>query len=112
MQKKTTDLYAEENNRSVCRREEKRWVLSFDSKDETEDAYLTESGSEFQITYYINISRELVHFQVSSAMLLYVHRDNKDCWGRGAQDVHLDFHTASNSDWFNVSVQLWILPQV
>ena len=27
-------------------------------------------------------------------MLLYVHRDNKDCLGRGAQDGHLDFHTA------------------
>ena len=28
-------------------------------------------------------------------MLLYIHRDQKDCWGRGAQDYHLDFHTAS-----------------
>ena len=27
-------------------------------------------------------------------MLLYVHRDRTDCLGRGAQDVHLDFHTA------------------
>ena len=26
-------------------------------------------------------------------MLLYVHRDHKDFWGRGAQDGHLDFHT-------------------
>ena len=24
----------------------------------------------------------------------YVHRDHKDYWGRGAQDGHLDFHTA------------------
>ena len=27
-------------------------------------------------------------------MLLYVHKDPKDCLGRGTQDVHLDFHTA------------------
>ena len=27
-------------------------------------------------------------------MLLYVPRDHKDCWGQGAQDGHLDFHTA------------------
>ena len=26
-------------------------------------------------------------------MLLYVHRDHKDYQGRGAQDVHLGFHT-------------------
>ena len=30
----------------------------------------------------------------SRSMLLYVHRDHKDYWGRGAQDDHLDFHTA------------------
>ena len=27
-------------------------------------------------------------------MLLYVHRDNEDYQGLGAQDSHLDFHTA------------------
>ena len=27
-------------------------------------------------------------------MLLYVHRDHNNYKGRGAQDVHLDFHTA------------------
>ena len=27
-------------------------------------------------------------------MLLEVHRDRTDFYGRGAQDVHLDFHTA------------------
>ena len=27
-------------------------------------------------------------------VLLYVHRDHKDSNGRGAQDVHLDLHTA------------------
>ena len=27
-------------------------------------------------------------------MLLYVHRDRKDYSGQGAQDVHLEFHTA------------------
>ena len=26
-------------------------------------------------------------------MLLEVHRDRTVCWGRGAQDGHLDFHT-------------------
>ena len=26
-------------------------------------------------------------------MLLYVHRDHKDYYGRGAQDDHLGFHT-------------------
>ena len=30
----------------------------------------------------------------SSSILLYVHRDHKDDWGRGAQDGHLDFHAA------------------
>ena len=30
----------------------------------------------------------------SSSVLLYVHRDHKDRSGRGAQDGHLDFHTA------------------
>ena len=30
----------------------------------------------------------------SSSVLLYVHRDHKDYQGRGAQDGHLDFHTA------------------
>ena len=30
----------------------------------------------------------------SSSVLLYVHRDHKDYYGRGAQDGHLDFHTA------------------
>ena len=30
----------------------------------------------------------------SSSVLLYVHRDYKDYYGRGAQDVHFDFHIA------------------
>ena len=30
-------------------------------------------------------------------MLLYVHRDHKDYYGRGAQDVHFDIHTADES---------------
>ena len=30
----------------------------------------------------------------SSSVFLYVHRDSTDCWGQGAHDVHLDFHTA------------------
>ena len=29
----------------------------------------------------------------SPSVLLYVHKDHKDYYGRGAQDVHLDFHT-------------------
>ena len=28
------------------------------------------------------------------SVLLYVHRDRKDCYRWGAQDGHLDFHTA------------------
>ena len=28
------------------------------------------------------------------AMLPYVHGDRKNCYGRGAQEGHLDFHTA------------------
>ena len=31
---------------------------------------------------------------VTCSTLLHVHRDHKDCYGRGAQDGHLDFHTA------------------
>ena len=31
-------------------------------------------------------------------MLLYIHRDHKDYKGRGAQDGHLDFHAALNSE--------------
>ena len=27
--------------------------------------------------------------------LLYIHKDHKEYWGQGAQDGHLDFHTAS-----------------
>ena len=38
--KKTTDQYAEE----------KRWVFSFDLKEESEDECLTERSREFQIT--------------------------------------------------------------
>ena len=30
----------------------------------------------------------------SSSVFLHVHRDSTDCWGQGAHDVHLDFHTA------------------
>ena len=30
----------------------------------------------------------------SSSMLLYVNSNHKDYWGRGAQNGHLDFHTA------------------
>ena len=37
------------------------------------------------------LSSEPTH---SSPMLLYVHRDHKDYYGRVAQDGHLDFHTA------------------
>ena len=29
-----------------------------------------------------------------SVVLLYVHRDHKDYYGQGAQDSHLNFHTA------------------
>ena len=32
--------------------------------------------------------------ELCSSVLLYVHRDPTDYLGRGAQDVHLDFHTA------------------
>ena len=32
--------------------------------------------------------------QSSSSVLLYIHRDLKDYKGWGAQDGHLDFHTA------------------
>ena len=42
----------------------------------------------------------------SSSVLLYVHRDHKDCQGRGAQDVHLDFHTAPEL-WFRRPSQLF-----
>ena len=31
-------------------------------------------------------------------MLLYVHGDQKDSQGRGAEDGHLDFHTAMRSE--------------
>ena len=35
-----------------------------------------------------------LRYYSSSSVLLYIHRDHKDYEGRGAQDVHLDFHTA------------------
>ena len=38
-------------------------------------------------------SRSITFILVSS-ILLYVHRDHKDQQGRGAQDGHLDLHTA------------------
>ena len=31
----------------------------------------------------------------TSSTLLYVHRDRTDYYGRGAQDIHPDFHTAA-----------------
>ena len=51
----------------------------------------------------------VIHFNVSlivtgtvtrrtvfSSMLLYVHRDHKDYYGRGAQDGHVDLHTVQS----------------
>ena len=37
-------------------------------------------------------------------MLLYAHRDHKDYKGRGAQDVHLDFHTQLLNSGFCVAL--------
>ena len=39
-------------------------------------------------------ARHYVKQRHSSSVLLYVHSDHKDCQGRGAQDGHLNFHTA------------------
>ena len=39
---------------------------------------------------------------VPCSLLLYVHRDHKDSQGWGAQDCHLDFHTAPELWWFLV----------
>ena len=41
----------------------------------------------------------------SSSMLLYVHRDCTDYYGRGTKDVHLHFHTVLSSDSLSVQVQ-------
>ena len=43
-------------------------------------AYLTEASEKFTLS--------------SSSMLLYDNKDRTDYKGRGAQDGHLDFHTA------------------
>ena len=41
-------------------------------------------------------------------MLLYVHRDRKDYyWGLGAQDDHLDFHTAPEIERRKKMVMMW-----
>ena len=38
----------------------------------------------------------MAHLSLSSSVLLYVHRDNiKEFRGRGAQDGHLNIHTAT-----------------
>ena len=55
--KKTTDQYAEE----------KRWVFSFDLKEEIEDECLTERGREFQITrpmYLKDISPRVLQLSI------------------------------------------------
>ena len=43
-------------------------------------------------------------------MLLHVHRDCKDYEGRGAQDGHLDFHTAPDL-WPNNNVFYTAMPR-
>ena len=45
----------------------------------------------------LSFPRRVVNPSCSSSLWLYVHRDHKDYWGRGAQDGPLDFHTAPAS---------------
>ena len=44
------------------------------------------------------------------SVLLYVYRDHTDCLGRGAQDGHLDFHTAPELVKMTKTRILYILP--
>ena len=44
----------------------------------------------------------------SSSTLLYFHRDHKDCYGRGDQNGHLDFHTAPELCGCSNSVLLYV----
>ena len=53
---------------------------------------LADSVLAQSIIHWMNCPRYQSMFIHS--MLLYVHRDCKDCWGWGALDVHLEFHTA------------------
>ena len=48
-----------------------------------------------QVRVTVGDSGTCVQSSVSS-ILLYAHRNNKDCLGREAHDVHLDFHAASD----------------
>ena len=45
-----------------------------------------------------------VHF-TSGSVLLYVHRDHKDCFGRGAQNGHFDFFAQFRTSEASGSVQ-------
>ena len=38
-------------------------------------------------------------------MLLYIDRNHQAYWGRGAQDSHLDFHTAPELHLFSVALR-------
>ena len=40
-----------------------------------------------------------------SSVLVYVHRDHKDCYGQGIQDGHLDSHTAAELFKFSVGLR-------
>ena len=46
------------------------------------------------IASFCNLCSRSKQFSLFSSMLLYVHRDHEDYKGQGAQDGHLDFHTA------------------
>ena len=48
----------------------------------------------------------------SSSVVLYVHRDHKDYQGRGAQDVHLDLHTAPQLLSLPVCLALCLLKKI
>ena len=40
-----------------------------------------------------------------SSVLLYVHRDHKDCYGQGVQNGHLDSHAAAELFKFSVALR-------
>ena len=61
---------------------------SIESK-QVHDHFFKGTGKRLLVTATI-----VCQCKFTCSMLLYVRRDHKDYQGRGAQDGHLDFHTA------------------
>ena len=53
-----------------------------------------EAGKTILYSHLLQALRRTLTALVEVQMVLYIHRDHKDYQGPGAQNGHLDFHTA------------------